>query len=203
MVRVQHSLTRLFEAVPHMEGVMFNTNRTHLMLHRAWVETSSKPSKILVKRWGFILFAGLNYLFTLPMPVWPAQGGAVAPPAPTQLCRAKRKNTFWQLLLQLWSVTFCFVLQAPWAPKPCTSPQASFPGKVYSVSHSHPRRVYSVRGTKQQLLLTSYSNLPDVNLRWHEKLMENFGHHLLGRSKVAWKPSQEKPFFSCNHLCTP
>lgn len=98
MVRVQHSLTRLFEAVPHMEGVMFNTSRTHLMLHRAWVEASSKPSTALVKCWGFILFAGLNYLFTLPMRVWPAQGGAVTPPAPTQLCRAKRKNTFWQLL---------------------------------------------------------------------------------------------------------
>lgn len=140
MVQIQNSghYQVFFSAVPHLEGVMFNINCILLMLHRTWFEASSKPSKILVKCWGFMLFVGLNSLFTVPTRVWAAQRGTVPPPAPTQLCRAKEKTHFGSSCtpahLALFSKTHGHLT-------PAHPHWASFPGRVYSVSHILPQRV--------------------------------------------------------------
>lgn len=145
LVRVQHCLTRFFQAVPHMEAGMFNISCTPLKLHRTWLEASSNPSKTLVKCWSFILsLLAWNSL----CPRWSGQAREeeLHLLLSASCAGLKKKHILAAPVWQLWPVTACFVLQAPRAPHPCTSSLSLLPCLgLFSESHSPPEGLVSQR----------------------------------------------------------
>lgn len=116
IIQIQHSLTRFFEAVPHVEGVMFNIN---------WSQFKTLQNPCQMPRFYALCWPEL--LIPWPHPGLASPGRNSCTSCSHPAVQRWRKIIFWQLLCDTVVSTPCFLLQNQWAPHPCTSPLSFLP----------------------------------------------------------------------------